>query len=123
MAINISIPMPSASMLTLSGAKTYLVALGTIAFAGLSYWKGTMDLNTAVTYALSAGGLGALRHGLSTAGAMAVEKIVVQVIAAIQAMPQPAAPPVVAPPDPAPAPVPVVTVVAVPAAPAAQVQP
>lgn len=69
----------------LNGAKTYLVALGTMAFAGLSYWHGTMDMNAAVQMALGGAGLGALRHGISTAAVAKAEAIASAAVAAYNA--------------------------------------
>ncbi len=98
MSINIRIPTPSVSTLTLNGAKTYLVALGTVAFAGLSYWQHTMDLNTAIELALGAGGLGALRHGISTSTILIAERVAAQLVLAAEAAKVPAAKPVEPPP-------------------------
>lgn len=69
----ITIPLPGIS---LSGAKTYIVAFASAAFAGISYWQGTMDMNTAIALAFGASGLGALRHGISTAVDATTQKII-----------------------------------------------
>jgi hypothetical protein len=74
MAINLTIPTPTWSAMTLSGAKTYLVAAGTIAYASLAYWHGAMSLDQAVDLAVGAAGLGTLRHGLTTSTALAAER-------------------------------------------------
>jgi hypothetical protein len=71
------IPLPKFS---LSGAKTYIIAAATVLFAGLSYWQGTIDMNTAITLAFGASGLGALRHGISTTGSALGEKFTTLVL-------------------------------------------
>ena len=66
MTINISIPTPQVGTSTLTSWGTYLGALGTVVWAGLSWWKGSMDPTTALGFALGAGGLGALHLHVST---------------------------------------------------------
>ena len=50
----------------MNGYKTYIIAVVTIAFAGVSFWSGTMTVDAAVALALGGAGLGALRHGVAT---------------------------------------------------------
>ena len=52
----------------LSGYKTYIVALATLVYAGVSVWNGTMNYQTAILTVLGGLGLGALRHGVAKGG-------------------------------------------------------
>lgn len=68
----IKIPVPQVSAGTLTTAGTVLGVLGTLAYAAWGYFHGSMDPNTALGFALGAGGLGALHLHVSskTAGLM-----------------------------------------------------
>ena len=53
---------------SISGKKTYIMAGLTILYAGAGYWTGNLDFNTAVQMILGAGGLSALRAGVTKSG-------------------------------------------------------
>jgi hypothetical protein len=73
MAINLSIPTPSVSMLTLSGAKTYLVAAAAIAYAGYGFYTHQMNADEAAAFLLSGAGAGAVRAAIAKVAAFSSE--------------------------------------------------
>ncbi|MDE2020616.1 MAG: hypothetical protein KGJ13_09800 [Patescibacteria group bacterium] len=50
---------------SLSGYKTYIVAIATVFYAAVEYWDGTLNQAAAVGMVLGALGLGALRNGIN----------------------------------------------------------
>jgi hypothetical protein len=115
MSINLSIPTPNVSTLTLSGAKTYLIAAASIAYAAYGFWTHQMSADEAAAFLLSGAGAGAVRAAIAKVSAFSSDhadaidsaraeiaqlKTLVQAVLA-QAKPAPA--PVAAP---APAPLP-----------------
>lgn len=52
-------------MSALNGWKTYIVAAVTIAYAGVSWWGGSLDQTGAMAMIFGALGVSALRHGVT----------------------------------------------------------
>lgn len=117
MAINLSIPTPNVSSLTLSGAKTYLVAAAAVAYAAYGLYTHQMTTDEAAGFILSGAGGAAVRAAIAKISAFAADHAdaidaaraeVVQLRGLVQALQvQVAAAPVkvvVAPPAPPPAP-------------------
>lgn len=53
---------------TINGYKTYIVAFLLFLYALLSVFFGQMTIDQAVAYVLGAGGIAAMRHGISKIG-------------------------------------------------------
>lgn len=62
----------------LNGKKTYIVAAVTVAYAAAEYWNGQISQQAAIGMILGAGGLGGLRHGLSSTLARTLVGIAVE---------------------------------------------
>lgn len=72
-------------MPVLNGWKTYAISALTILYAAAGCALGQLDINTAVEMAFGAAGLGALRHGVTTASSILTEKIVLAVARSLAA--------------------------------------
>ena len=50
----------------LKGKKSYIIAAGTLAYAGYGFYSGHMTKDEAIKLAIGSGALATLRHGLDT---------------------------------------------------------
>lgn len=64
MSLQINIPTPSTGALTLSGAKTYIVAVAAIAYAAYGFFTHQMNADEAAAFLLSGAGAGAVRAAI-----------------------------------------------------------
>jgi len=72
MPLQISIPTPTVSAMTLSGAKTYIVAAASVAYALYGYYEHQLDAPTAAAFLLSGAGGAAIRAAIAKASAFLV---------------------------------------------------
>lgn len=69
---------------SLSGAKTYLVALATVVYGLTELWTGAMTQDQAMAFIFSGTGLAALRHGVSGSVIAIAEQLLPAVLNAVK---------------------------------------